>query len=88
MVDALTSGDRDGAGDADFPAVTELHVGVVTSDTGQGDSGKVYRPRRVVQAAQEFGESGMVQSIYQKDLRPAIDAIVGVIAKRLRARCE
>jgi hypothetical protein len=52
------------------------------------DSGKAYPPRRIVQVAQEFGENGMVQSICQKDLRPAIDAIVGVIAKRLRARCE
>jgi hypothetical protein len=37
MVDVLTSGDRDGDAVADFPAVTDLHLGVVTSDMGLGD---------------------------------------------------
>jgi hypothetical protein len=36
MLDVLTAGDLDGDGAADFPAVTDMHVGVVTSDMGTG----------------------------------------------------
>lgn len=37
LIRTLATGDRDADGVSDFPAVTSLHVGVVTSDMGSGD---------------------------------------------------
>jgi len=37
LVRVLASGDRDGDGVTEFPAVASLHVGVVTSDMGSGN---------------------------------------------------
>ena len=34
LVEVLTTGDRDGDGEADFPGVADLHLGVVSSDMG------------------------------------------------------
>ncbi len=36
LVTALTTGDLDGDGTADFPAVSDLHLGVITADMGTG----------------------------------------------------
>jgi len=41
LVTVLASGDRDGDGTADFPAVTSLHLGVITPDLGAGDEASV-----------------------------------------------
>lgn len=37
LIEVLTSGDRDLDGVVDFPAMTDVHLGVVTSDMGTGD---------------------------------------------------
>jgi hypothetical protein len=42
-------------------------------------------PRRIVQVAKKFGAQGIVQSLCQDDLTPAIDAIVGLIGKQIAA---
>lgn len=50
-------------------------------------SGVAYPPRRIVQAIQEFGDNGVIQSICQSDFRPAIDALIGKISDVLGAVC-
>ncbi|HMI92180.1 MAG TPA: hypothetical protein VK509_12480, partial [Polyangiales bacterium] len=49
--------------------------------------GLAFPPRRIVEVARGFGENGIVQSICQEDLGPAIDAIVDRIADQLGAVC-
>lgn len=51
------------------------------------DRGTAYPPRRLTQVAQAFGENGIVQSICQKDFGPAIDVIVGAIARTVANAC-
>lgn len=51
MVDVLTSGDRDADGVADFPAVADLHLGVVTSDMASATSRASPPARRWVRTA-------------------------------------
>ncbi|HKP56244.1 MAG TPA: hypothetical protein VJV78_05980 [Polyangiales bacterium] len=46
-----------------------------------------YPPRRIVQVAKSFGRNGMVQSICQDDFGPAIDGLVDMMAKDVRAQC-
>jgi hypothetical protein len=53
----------------------------------RGPEAEAYPPRRIVQVAKGFGENGIIQSICQESFRPAMDAIVDVIAKRLGAVC-
>ena len=50
-----------------------------------GGVGSADPARRIVQVIQPFGESGdgVVQSICQSDLSPAVEAIAEVIARRL-----
>jgi hypothetical protein len=52
----------------------------------QGQRSVAYPPRRIVQLAREFGESGIVQSICQDDFAPAIGAIVDTIARQQEKR--
>lgn len=55
--------------------------------TPDGTVSTAYPPRRLVELAQAFGENGMVQSICQDDFAPALDNIVGTMAKPLREMC-
>jgi hypothetical protein len=49
--------------------------------------GRAFPPRRIVQVAEGFGASGMVQSICQDDFGPAMDAIASLISKPFEAGC-
>ena len=49
--------------------------------------GTAFPPRRIVEVAKGFGPNGIVQSICQEDLGPAVDAIVDRIAAKLGAAC-
>jgi len=49
--------------------------------------GLAFPPTRIVEVARGFGENGIVQSICEGDLSPAIDAIVDRIATQLGASC-
>jgi len=55
MVGVLATGDTDGDGTADFPAVADLHVGVVTSDMGSGGF-------EVEACTSTFGDDGVLQT--------------------------
>ncbi len=46
-----------------------------------------YPPRRIVEVAKAFGESGIVQSICQDDFSRAMDAIIRLISDRLNSLC-
>jgi hypothetical protein len=46
----------------------------------QSSTGVAFPPRRIVEVAEGFGANGMVQSICQEDLGPAVRAIVDRIA--------
>lgn len=50
-----------------------------------GGVGSADPARRIVQVVQPFGEdgAGVVQSICSTDLRPAVEAIAELIARRL-----
>ena len=47
------------------------------------DDSRAYPPTRIVEVAKGFGENGLVQSICQDDLGPAVDAIADLITRRL-----
>jgi hypothetical protein len=51
------------------------------------ENGRAYAPRRIVEVARSFGGHGVVQSICQSDLGPAVEAIAGRIAAQLGAAC-
>jgi hypothetical protein len=51
------------------------------------ENGRAYAPRRIVEVARSFGGNGVVQSICQSDLGPAVEAIAGRIAAQLGAAC-
>ena len=53
----------------------------------RGMEARAYPPRRIVQVAKGFGGNGVIQSICQEDFRPAINAIIEVIAKQLGTVC-
>jgi hypothetical protein len=46
-----------------------------------------YPPRRIVEVARAFGESGIVQSICQDDFGPAMDAVIRLIGGHLNSLC-
>jgi hypothetical protein len=52
-----------------------------------GDSGKAYPPRRIVEVAKQFGKNSIVQSICQDDFGPAVDAIVLSITRAVKDAC-
>jgi hypothetical protein len=58
-----------------------------TTDMQGVPNGKAYPPVRIVQVAQGFGANGLVQSICQDDFKPALDAIIAIIARQLGAVC-
>jgi hypothetical protein len=51
----------------------------------KGEAWTADPPRRIVQLAKLFGEQAMLQSICQDDFAPAIDAITGMMGKRIAA---
>jgi hypothetical protein len=50
-------------------------------------AGKAYPPRRIVELAQRFGPTSLVQSICQSDFAPAMDAIVRHVSRSLGNGC-
>lgn len=54
---------------------------------GQDNPSTAYPPRRIVELAKLFGKNGAVQSICQDDLRPALDAIHGLVQAQLGPQC-
>ena len=50
------------------------------------DKGVAYPPVRLVELAKQFGDNGVIQSICQKDFRPAMDAIIKKIGTRIGRR--
>ena len=55
MVQALTTGDRDGDGTVDFAPIRSLHVGFITSDMGSGNQ------RGVPTCAPGLGDDGLLR---------------------------
>ena len=49
--------------------------------------GIAFPPRRLVEAAAELGDNGIVQSICEEDLAPAVSAIFERVALRLGGAC-
>ena len=49
--------------------------------------GVAFPPRRLVQAAGQFGDNGVVQSICQADYTAVIDAILQRVARRVSGSC-
>jgi hypothetical protein len=60
-----------------------LKPSCVRTVPGEAGPSRAYPPRRLVQLAKLFGENGMVQSICQDDLGPALDSTITLIAKSL-----
>jgi hypothetical protein len=52
-----------------------------------GDAGKAYPARRIVEVAKQFGQNSVVQSICQDDFGPAVDAIVLAITRAVKNAC-
>jgi len=53
----------------------------------ESTNGLAYPPRRIVQAAREFGRDAIVQSICQDDFGPAIDAVLVAIGRASASAC-
>jgi hypothetical protein len=51
------------------------------------DMGTAYPPRRIVEVAQGFGPNGLVQSICQADLGPALTMVAQNLTRQLGAVC-
>jgi hypothetical protein len=54
---------------------------------GEGAPIPAYPPRRIVELAKLFDQNGMIQSICQEDFSDATDAIVDMIARKLKQPC-
>jgi hypothetical protein len=52
-----------------------------------GDAGRAFPPRRIVEVAKQFGKNSIVQSICQDDFGPAVDAIVVAITRAVKNAC-
>lgn len=54
---------------------------------GEAEAAIAFPPRRIVELAKAFGQSGVVQSICQDDFGPAMSAIINVIVGRIVRSC-
>ncbi|MDH5673735.1 MAG: hypothetical protein OEZ06_16385 [Myxococcales bacterium] len=68
-------------------ASTDPTVGDNLAPSCKSESGRAFPPRRLVEVARRFRDSGIVQSICEDDFGPAMDAIINLIADRLGNVC-